>query len=212
MDYTPLGASGLKVSPLWLGTMMFGDQTDEHEAARIVASAREAGVNAIDTANAYADGESERITGRLIKPDREHWMLASKLSRIQWERRPERSRPVAPPHRAGGRCQPDAARHRLDRRALPPSRRPDDAARGDARGDRSPDRARQDPPLRRLELPRLAGRAHRREVPLDGHRAADRLPAALQRDVARRSKPNCCRAAPTTASASSSTARSRAAC
>ncbi len=80
MDYTPLGASGLKVSPLWLGTMMFGDQTDEHEAARIVASAREAGVNAIDTANAYADGESERITGRLIKTDREHWILASKLA------------------------------------------------------------------------------------------------------------------------------------
>ena len=80
MDYEPLGASGLKVSPLWLGTMMFGDQTDEHEAARIVASARDAGVNAIDTANAYADGESERITGRLIKTDREHWILASKLA------------------------------------------------------------------------------------------------------------------------------------
>jgi len=80
MDYLPLGASGLKVSPLWLGTMMFGDQTDEHEAARILASAREAGVNAIDTANAYADGESERITGRLIKTDREHWILATKLA------------------------------------------------------------------------------------------------------------------------------------
>ena len=80
MDYEPLGASGLKVSPLWLGTMMFGDQTDEHEAARIVAAARDAGVNAIDTANAYADGESERITGRLIKSDREHWILASKLA------------------------------------------------------------------------------------------------------------------------------------
>ena len=80
MDYSPLGASGLKVSPLWLGTMMFGDQTDEHEAARIVAAARDAGVNAIDTANAYANGESERITGRLIKADRQHWVLATKLA------------------------------------------------------------------------------------------------------------------------------------
>ena len=80
MTYAPLGASGLKVSPLWLGTMMFGDQTDEAEAARIVASAREAGVNAIDTANAYADGESERITGRLIRADRERWVLATKLA------------------------------------------------------------------------------------------------------------------------------------
>ena len=66
MPYLPLGASGLKVAPLWLGTMMFGDQTDAHEAARMVAAAREAGVNAIDTADAYAGGESERITGRLI--------------------------------------------------------------------------------------------------------------------------------------------------
>src|SRR3954454_6812246 len=80
MDYRPLGASGLKVSPLWLGTMMFGDQTDEAEAARIVAAARDGGVNAIDTANAYAGGESERITGRLIHADRDHWVLATKLA------------------------------------------------------------------------------------------------------------------------------------
>ena len=80
MTYESLGASGLKVSPLWLGTMMFGDQTDEAEAARIVAAARDAGVNAVDTANAYAGGESERITGRLIHADREHWVLASKVA------------------------------------------------------------------------------------------------------------------------------------
>jgi aryl-alcohol dehydrogenase (NADP+) len=78
--FHPLGASGLKVSKLWLGTMMFGDQTDAAEAANIVAATREAGVNAIDTANAYASGESERITGRLIAPDRERWILATKLA------------------------------------------------------------------------------------------------------------------------------------
>ncbi len=75
-----LGASGLKVTRLWLGTMMFGDQTDETEAGRIVAAARDAGVNAIDTADAYAGGESERITGRLIAGDRERWVLATKLA------------------------------------------------------------------------------------------------------------------------------------
>ena len=80
MPYPPLGASGLKVSPLWLGTMRFGDQTDAHEAARIVAAAREAGVNGIDTADSYAGGESERITGRLIQADREHWILATKAA------------------------------------------------------------------------------------------------------------------------------------
>jgi len=80
MTYTPLGNSGLKVSPLWLGTMMFGDQTDATEAARIVDASREAGLNAIDTANQYANGESERITGRLIAGERERWVLATKLA------------------------------------------------------------------------------------------------------------------------------------
>ena len=80
MSYAPLGASGLKVSPLWLGTMMFGDRTDEAEAARIVDATREAGVNGIDTADVYVGGESERITGRLIASDRERWILATKLA------------------------------------------------------------------------------------------------------------------------------------
>jgi aryl-alcohol dehydrogenase-like predicted oxidoreductase len=60
--------------------MMFGDRTDEAEAGRIVASAREAGVNFIDTADVYAKGESERITGKLIKSDRERWVLATKVA------------------------------------------------------------------------------------------------------------------------------------
>lgn len=80
IDYPALGASGLKVSRLWLGTMMFGDRTDEAEAARIVAATRAAGLNAIDTADIYAGGESERITGRLIAADRAQWVLATKLA------------------------------------------------------------------------------------------------------------------------------------
>ena len=80
MDYRNLGASGLKVSTLCLGTMMFGDRTDAPEAGRIVASAREAGVNFIDTADVYAKGESERITGKLIAPDRDRWVLATKVA------------------------------------------------------------------------------------------------------------------------------------
>lgn len=80
MNYRNLGASGLKVSPLWLGTMMFGDQTAEAEAAAMVDAAREAGVNAIDTADAYAKGESERMVGRLIQTDRSRWVLATKVA------------------------------------------------------------------------------------------------------------------------------------
>ena len=80
MDYRNLGHSGLKVSPICLGTMMFGDRTSADEAARIVASAHAAGVNFIDTADVYAKGESERITGTLIAPHRSLWVLATKVA------------------------------------------------------------------------------------------------------------------------------------
>jgi aryl-alcohol dehydrogenase-like predicted oxidoreductase len=80
MEYRNLGRSGLKVSPICLGTMNFGDRTDAAEAGRIVASAREAGVNFIDTADAYAKGDSERLTGKLIAPDRDRWVLATKVA------------------------------------------------------------------------------------------------------------------------------------
>jgi aryl-alcohol dehydrogenase (NADP+) len=79
MEYRKLGNSGLEVSPLSLGTMMFGDRTDEKQAARIVDSAFDAGVNFIDTADQYAKGESERITGKLIVARRDHWVLATKV-------------------------------------------------------------------------------------------------------------------------------------
>lgn len=80
VSYPPLGASGLKVAPLWLGAMTFGDGTREPEAARIVASARDAGLNGIDTADVYVKGESERIVGRLIAPERSRWVLATKVA------------------------------------------------------------------------------------------------------------------------------------
>jgi aryl-alcohol dehydrogenase (NADP+) len=80
MDFRSLGVSGLQVSPLCLGTMMFGDRTDAAEAGRIVAAARDAGVNFIDTADVYAKGESERITGRHIAADRHRWVLATKVA------------------------------------------------------------------------------------------------------------------------------------
>ena len=79
MEYRNLGNSGLKVSRVCLGTMLFGDRTDAAEAGRIVDSARAAGINFIDTADAYAKGESERITGKLIAAEREQWVLATKL-------------------------------------------------------------------------------------------------------------------------------------
>ena len=79
MEYRKLGASGLKVSPLCLGTMMFGDRTDYATAERIVRSAAEAGVNFVDTADQYAKGESERMTGKLLSGKRDNWVLATKV-------------------------------------------------------------------------------------------------------------------------------------
>ena len=73
-----LGASGLRVSEICLGVMTFGDRTEEAEAARIVASAKDAGVNFVDTANQYAGGKSESLLGKLIKGDRNRWIVASK--------------------------------------------------------------------------------------------------------------------------------------
>ncbi len=79
MDYERLGRSGLEVSRLCLGTMMFGDQTSEQHSFEILAAARDAGINFIDTANAYAKGRSEEIVGRALKGCRDEWVLATKV-------------------------------------------------------------------------------------------------------------------------------------
>ncbi|RAP65107.1 NADP-dependent oxidoreductase [Achromobacter sp. HZ01] len=79
MNYRRLGSSNLRVSPLCLGTMMFGEQTPDEEAARIVASARDRGLNFIDTADVYNGGRSEEVVGRLLAGQRHDWVLASKI-------------------------------------------------------------------------------------------------------------------------------------
>lgn len=79
VDYSYLGRSALKVSPLTLGTMMFGGQTDEATSHRIIDKAREQGINFIDTADGYAGGKSEEVVGRGIKAHREDWVLATKF-------------------------------------------------------------------------------------------------------------------------------------
>lgn len=77
--HRPLGRSGLMVSPLSLGTMMFGGQTDAETSTRIIQAAREQGINFIDTANVYTGGRSEEIVGAAIAAHRDSWILASKV-------------------------------------------------------------------------------------------------------------------------------------
>ena len=79
MQYRRLGRFGLKVSPLCLGTMMFGGETDEQAAQKIVRHAFETGINFIDSADAYNEGRSEEVTGRAIAGERERWVVATKL-------------------------------------------------------------------------------------------------------------------------------------
>ena len=79
MLYRKLGRSGLDVSAICLGTMNFGGATDEATSARIISTARAAGVNFIDTADVYGDGASEEIVGRAIKGSRNEWIVATKV-------------------------------------------------------------------------------------------------------------------------------------
>ena len=65
IEYRPYGETGVKVSRYCLGAMMFGamGNRDEAECVRIVHAALDAGINFVDTADAYSSGESERILG-----------------------------------------------------------------------------------------------------------------------------------------------------
>ena len=86
MRYRPLGKSPLQVSELCLGTMMFADQTDLPEARRIVAHAKEHGVNFVDAADVYSTGGSETMLGELLKGSRHDWVLATKVGNKMSER------------------------------------------------------------------------------------------------------------------------------
>jgi aryl-alcohol dehydrogenase-like predicted oxidoreductase len=81
MEYRNLGGSGLKVSPLCLGAMMFGSwgNPDHEESIRIIHRALDAGINFIDTANGYSEGESEVIVGKALRAKREGTVLATKV-------------------------------------------------------------------------------------------------------------------------------------
>lgn len=82
MEYRNLGASGLKVSSLCVGTMTWGGRTDEAEATRIVDVALDRGVNFFDTANVYSRGVSEEMLGRILARDgkRRNAVVATKFT------------------------------------------------------------------------------------------------------------------------------------
>jgi aryl-alcohol dehydrogenase-like predicted oxidoreductase len=81
MQYRPLGRTGVQVSSLVLGAMNFGKlgRTTQDEATAIVDAALEAGINLIDTADRYSDGESEEMVGKAIAGRRDDIVLATKV-------------------------------------------------------------------------------------------------------------------------------------
>jgi len=79
MDQITLKNTGLKVSRICFGTMTFGGQTDEAAAIRMIDLCLDSGINFLDTANAYNNGASEVMLGKLIKSKRGRVVLASKV-------------------------------------------------------------------------------------------------------------------------------------
>jgi aryl-alcohol dehydrogenase-like predicted oxidoreductase len=82
MELRNLGSTGIKVSPLCLGAMMFGawGNTDHDDSVRIIHRALDAGINFIDTADVYSQGESEIIVGKALSSlDRSRVVLATKV-------------------------------------------------------------------------------------------------------------------------------------
>ncbi len=93
MELRPLGRTGVQVSPLCLGTMMFGawGNTDHDESIRIIHRALDAGINFVDTADVYARGESEEILGKALQGRRDSVVLATKVHGTMDDHDPNRS-------------------------------------------------------------------------------------------------------------------------
>ena len=82
MEYRPLGQTGLEVSSIGLGCVTFGREIDKATSFEVLDHAIERGINLLDTAEAYAAGESERVVGEWIadRGVREQIVLATKVS------------------------------------------------------------------------------------------------------------------------------------
>ena len=79
MNYRQLGRTTLKVSPLCMGTMTFGREADRETSVAMFGRCRKAGINFFDCADIYAQGESEKILGELIRGCREEVVVTSKV-------------------------------------------------------------------------------------------------------------------------------------
>ena len=142
MRFRPLGRTGQFVSEICLGTMTFSGgagfwravgTVDQKGASALVARALEAGVNFIDTADVYSEGQSEILLGQALRDlkvaredvDRRHQGARPHRARAQ------RGRPVARAHHGSDRRQPEASAARSHRPLSDPRLRSGHADRGD---------------------------------------------------------------------------------
>ena len=155
MDYRTLGRTGVKVSPLCLGAMMFGawGTADHDESIRIIHRALDAGINFIDTADVYSFGESEEIVGKALAQKQRDEDRPGHQGARRHGQGPQRAGQLAPVDHGRVREQPAPVGHRLHRSLPDPPTVTRYRHRRDARGaDRSGAR-REDPLLRQLDLP-----------------------------------------------------------
>ena len=123
MEVRILGRTGVGVSPLCLGAMMFGawGNPDHEESIRIVHRALDAGINFIDTADVYSAGESEEIVGKALEGRRDRVVLATKFHGSMGDDPNERGN--------SRRCPTSSGRAR----SATPARRPSPQARSSRR-------------------------------------------------------------------------------
>ena len=204
MEHRPLGRTGVSVSKLCLGAMMFGawGNPDHDESIRIIHAALDAGINFIDTADVYSQGESEEIVGKALAGGRRDDVVLATKVHMPMGDDANQPRQLAPLDHPRGRGLAAAAGHRLDRPLPDPPPRPGDRHRGDARRAHRPRPTGQGPLHRLLDLPGLGDRGG----PVGGARpracSASSPSSRRTRYSSAASRPTCCRPARATAWAS----------
>ena len=128
MEYRPLGRTGVQVSKLCLGTMMFGawGNTDHDDSIRIIHRALDAGINFVDTADVYSAGESEEIVGKALEGPPRRRRAGHQVLRADG-RGPQPARRLAPlDHHARSRtrCGGSAPTGSTSTRCTAPTRTP----------------------------------------------------------------------------------------
>jgi aryl-alcohol dehydrogenase-like predicted oxidoreductase len=158
MDFRPLGRTGVSVSQLCLGAMMFGafGNPDHDDAVKIIHKALDAGINFIDTADSYSAGESEEILGKALAGGRREGVVLAVKFGVPFRRfGPQPSRSVAAVDHRSGRGLAAPASDRLDRPLSSGCSRSEHRYRRDPRRPVRSRPGRQDPLLRCVEGSRL---------------------------------------------------------